>query len=50
MLEILCTYLFKEFEPPFSVDFVSEAKCHESVLDAAMPKMEIKKTKAQTNS
>lgn len=44
MLEILSIYPLKECEPPFSVDFVSEAKCHESVLDAGMPRMEMKNT------
>lgn len=48
MLEIFSTYPFKECEPPFNVDFVSEAKCHESVFDAAMPGMEMKNTSSDT--
>lgn len=44
MQEIPSTYPFKECGPPFSVDFVSEAKCHESVFDAGTPRMEMKNT------
>lgn len=31
------TYLVEECEVPFKVDFVSEAKCQESVFDAGVP-------------
>lgn len=38
-LIIYCsTHLAEEYEVPFKVDLVSEAKCHESVLDAGVPR------------